>query len=151
MATNIENWFEDKFENDWQPIEQILQEHPVFSSRFAVSNRSPQLEIRGKKVGGKFIGLQQPPPQLHLLIKDVEVKNNGDRDILVKIYPPGSKQYVPEGLELIILEESGDVFMEARARNNDNWIQLNFLSHPEEQYSIKVIYGDATYVEEFSS
>ena len=102
MVTNIENWFEGKFENDWQPLEQILEEHPEFSSRLAVSNRSPQLEIQAKKVGCKFIGLKQPSPHLHLLIKDVAVMNNGNRDIIVKIYPPRDEQYVPEGLELIM-------------------------------------------------
>jgi len=52
-------------------------------------------------------------------------------------------------VQLLILDESKAIFLEAEARTADNYIQLEFSGEPGERFSIKVALGDATQEENF--
>ena len=63
--------------------------------------------------------------------------------------PIGSQTYLPPLLELIVIYETGATFLQAQARSKDNYIQLEFSGEPREQFSIKVVLGDASITEDF--
>ncbi|MCC5619277.1 DUF1822 family protein [Nostoc sp. CHAB 5836] len=58
--------------------------------------------------------------------------------ILLRVYPMGSKNYLPEALQLKILDNEGDLFLETQARKADNFIQLKFSGSPGDEFSIKI-------------
>jgi hypothetical protein len=70
-------------------------------------------------------------------------------NILLQIKPGGAQTYLPPDVELIVLDDTGEVFLEARSRSADNWIQLEFRGEPGERFSVKVALGDANIVENF--
>jgi len=51
---------------------------------------------------------------------------------------------------LIILDESGEVFLEAQSRSADNWIQLEFRGEEKEHFSVKVVFEDVNITEDFA-
>ncbi|MEZ2247367.1 DUF1822 family protein [Microcoleus sp.] len=69
--------------------------------------------------------------------------------VLLRVRPTGGEIYLPAALELIVLDESGEVFEQAQARSADNWVQLQFSVGVGDRFSVKVVLGDASHTEEF--
>jgi Protein of unknown function (DUF1822) len=69
-------------------------------------------------------------------------------NISVKVYPISGQMYLPENLELMVLDDSGTVVMHATARSTKS-IQLNFSSEVGERFSVKVALGDTNFTEIF--
>ena len=69
-------------------------------------------------------------------------------NIIVKVFPVGGQKYLPEELELMVLDDLGTSVMQATARSTKS-IQLNFSSELGERFSIKVALGDVSFTEVF--
>ena len=50
---------------------------------------------------------------------------------------------------LKVIESSGSVFMQAQARSQDNFIQLQFSGQPKERFKVQIILGDIELTEQF--
>ena len=70
--------------------------------------------------------------------------------ILLRVYPMRSQTYLPSGLQLAVLDEDGDIFLETEARDADNYIQLKFGGDRGESFSVRVALGDAGITEGFA-
>ena len=71
--------------------------------------------------------------------------------VLLKVLPTGNDNCLPPNLELIVIDESEEVFEQATARNADNWIQLQFNYQAGDSFAVKVALGDVSHIEEFVS
>ncbi len=69
--------------------------------------------------------------------------------ILLRLYPMGSQTELPPDLQLMGMDEDGNIFLEAQSRDEDNYIQLKFSGQPGEQFSVRVALGDASITENF--
>ena len=69
--------------------------------------------------------------------------------ILVRIYPFDSAEYLPAGLKLTGVDETGAAFFGIAARTQDNYIQFKFTADVGEQFALKVSLADAEFVETF--
>ncbi len=124
---------------------------PNLRYRFASTTRgrgadaeSPKAKIRVVKL--VELGDQEAPLAL---INDIELEADEKRDILLQIYPTGESTYLPPDLQLIVLDHSGEVFLEAKSRTADNWIQLNFQGEPGETFTVKTVLGDDCFTEDY--
>jgi Protein of unknown function (DUF1822) len=77
-------------------------------------------------------------------------KAEGKVAILLRVYPMGSQTYLPSGLQLAVLDEDGDTFLETEARDSDNYIQLKFGGDRGERFSVRVALGDNRITEGFA-
>lgn len=77
-------------------------------------------------------------------------KAEGKVAILLRVYPMGSQTYLPSGLQLAVLDEDGDTFLETEARDSDNYIQLKFGGDRGERFSVRVALGDNGITEGFA-
>jgi hypothetical protein len=77
-------------------------------------------------------------------------KAEGKVAILLRVYPMRSQTYLPSGLQLAVLDEDGDIFLETEARDADNYIQLKFGGDRGESFSVRVALGDAGITEGFA-
>jgi hypothetical protein len=68
--------------------------------------------------------------------------------ISVEVYPIGGQTYLPEALQLMVLDEKGEAVMQAQARSTKN-IQLKFNGEPGERFGVKVALGDVSIAEPF--
>ncbi|MEY3869604.1 MAG: hypothetical protein RLZZ338_3495 [Cyanobacteriota bacterium] len=152
---NISEWLQNidsALQENWQTFESFLSEiqgNLIFRFASVPRSRSADAEHQNLSVSKvRKITLGDYPVAL---IVNSQQKSDGKRDILVRLYPRNEEQnYLPPAAELIIFDESGEVFLEARSRQADNWIQLEFEGVPGERFSIKVAREEAEFTEDFA-
>lgn len=151
-TVNLSQWLVNIFDGSWQTVESLLnpeQFTPAFRMRSAdkttiASNNSPTIS-RAKSIN---LGVQIANQPFALVIDFTSV-DESKKDIRLQVHPSGNQIYLPPALQLIVLDETGLVFLEAQARSVDNYIQLQFSGLPGEKFSVKVALGEASITEDF--
>jgi Protein of unknown function (DUF1822) len=151
----ISEWgqnIDSALQENWQTFESFLSEiqgNLIF--RFASVPRSRSADAENQTLSVSKVRKITLGDYPVALIVNCQQKSDGKRDILVRLYPINEEpNYLPPAAELIILDESGEVFLEAKSRQADNWIQLEFCGEPGERFSIKVAREDAEITEDFA-
>lgn len=156
-VTSLSQWFKGIVEAGWQTLEALFNTqtaNPAFSIRNAEQSRendanNPADGIRRGKLIDLGIELAGNPVALVVTLTQVEASE--EIDIRLRVYPTGLQNYLPPGLQLIVLDESGDSVpaLKAEARSADDWIQNKFSGKPGERFSVKVALGDVSITENF--
>ncbi|KOP22898.1 hypothetical protein AMR41_28870 [Hapalosiphon sp. MRB220] len=68
--------------------------------------------------------------------------------VLLRVYPMNNA-YLPSGLQLAGLYDNGQPFLEAQAREEDDYIQLKFCAEFGERFQVRVALNDAVITENF--
>jgi hypothetical protein len=156
VPIDLRQWFEGVFTAGWQTVDALLSTQ---ATNMALSTRSaepfrendPFHPANSVSAGKQFdLGMQLACHQV-VLIVTIAPGANEEVDIRVRVCPTGEQRYLPPGLQLIVLDESGATCpqLEAQARSDDNWIQLEFSGEPGERFSVKVALGDESLTEDF--
>ncbi len=148
----LSQWLENVFETGWQTIESLLglgQTDLAFSFRRA-DTQEPESQRPGGVRRAKLIdlGMQLAGNSVALII-ELRPESERKTDILLQVHPTGSQIYLPPLLQLIVIDESQEIFLEAQARSTDNYIQLQFRGQPGERFSVKVALDDISITENF--
>ncbi len=153
-AVNLSRWLDRVFDKGWQAVEtRLSSEEPslAFSLRSFDPSEAADLdrpETPIKRVKLIDLGMQDDRsvglfvelgPQVDLLI-----------NICLKVLPTGDRRYLPPDLQLMVLDESGAVFLSAQSRSADNYLQLQFRGEPGDEFSVKVALGDVSITENFT-
>lgn len=153
MPVNLSCWLNNIFDAGWQTVEALFSTeavNPAFSVRSAYNLKeiNPKTSVVGI-TRGKLIdlGMLLAGHSVSLIVAIAPA--NEEVDIRLRVYPAGSQTYLPLNLQLIVLDESGAISLEAQARNADNWMQLEFSGEPGEQFSVKLALGDVSITEDF--
>lgn len=152
-VVNLTQWLNNMFEGGWQAVEELLNPTDLnlaFSFRSPdtadILEVEPQANLRRAKLIDLGIQLARHPLALVVELRPESAQRT---NILLQLHPTGSQLYLPPSLQLIILDESGQTFLEAEARRADNYMQLELHGEPGEHFSVKVALGDASITEEF--
>lgn len=151
---NLSQWLVNAFDAGWQTVEELLnpaQTSPAFSFRSVnmlekTELRSPSASVRRAKLIN--LGMQLGGQSVALIV-ELTPQSQHKTNIVLQVHPAGSQTYLPPLLRLIVLDESGATFLEAQARNTDDYIQLRFRGSPGERFSVKVANGDTSITENF--
>jgi hypothetical protein len=125
-----------------EPLESLFA-----TSEYAFRSRGYANALRGGKVIDLGIQLQGYPIALIVELSPVE------RDERTKIYLrvcPTNQTYLLPNIQLIVRDESQQIFLEAQSRTADNLIQLEFTGTLGEKFEVVVKYGDAEVTEKFT-
>ncbi|MGB5959100.1 MAG: DUF1822 family protein [Coleofasciculaceae cyanobacterium] len=151
-TVNLSQWLVNVFESSWQTVESLLNPEeltPAFRSKSADNTIITDNENLPTISRAKLIDLGiQIANQPFALIVDF-TSDAAKKDIRLQIHPSGNQIYLPPALQLIVLDETGIVFLEAQARSADNYIQLQFSGLPGEKFTVKVALGEASITEDF--
>jgi len=151
---NLSQWFAGIFETGWQTIESLwnlpeLRPAYAFRSIETVEKNAPnQPESVTRRAKLIDLGIQifnQPV----ILMVEITPETDQQTSIRLQLHATGSQIYLPPGVQLTVLDGSGEVFLEAQARKLDNYIQLQFRGTPTEQFSVKVTLNDTSITEHF--
>ncbi len=151
---NLSEWLQnlEGSQYNWQPLESFLSNQEgnlIF--RFAGAPRSRSADTETPNLSVSRVREIALPDHPVALIINCQLESDGRRDILVRLYPSKEEQtYLPQGAQLIILGESGEVFLESQSRSADNWIQLEFRGEAGEHFSVKVVLEDVNITEDFA-
>ena len=149
----LREWLQNAFDPSWQAVEELLlppQAELAFSFRSSSPVKARTLEEQRDDVKRvKLIGLgqQQGCEQVALLVRLMPAASP-EIDISVEVYPTGDRTYLPQELQLAILDQAGEAVMQAQAKSTKK-IQLEFSGEPGERFSIKVALGDLSITEAF--
>lgn len=151
---DLSQWFLNIIESGWQTVESLLnpQQQAELVFRFRGTEHTlalhPQNSISSVQQG-KLLNLgRNSKNQPIALVVGLIPASREEINIGVKVYPTGSQNYLPEELELLLLDEAGIAVMQATARNTKS-IQLNFSSEIGERFSVKIALGDVSFTEVF--
>lgn len=153
-VTCLSQWLEKVFDTSWQTMEALLgstQANLAFSFRRndnsqETSSQHHEASVRRAKLID--LGLQLAGHSVALIV-ELRQASQQKTDILIQVHPTGSQTYLQPLLQLIVLDESKEIFLEAQARSADNYIQLQFSGKPKERFSVKVALGDVSITENF--
>lgn len=155
VTIQLSKWLElpNKFENEWLPYSVLfknsLREDLASSLRGTKSltadpNKSLVTATRGKKID---LGIQVDKNQVALVIT-LAPGENENINILAQVYAIHSL-HLPAGLELVIIDETEQPFLQAEAREKDQLIQLEFFGSPGERFSIKLALQENSIIKHF--
>ncbi|MDY6803292.1 MAG: DUF1822 family protein [Cyanobacteriota bacterium] len=150
-VTNLSGWFQGLIEAGWQTIEEIIEtfrqmpEPYDYGVRTPVSATAPGTVRRGKII---YLGTPTAGTQVVLVIT-LMPEANEETKVHLRLSPAG-QTYLPPNLQLGVFIETGEIVLEARSRNADNWIQLEFIGDRSDAFSVKVALGEASVTEKFA-
>lgn len=151
---NLSQWFINQFEAGWQTVESLwylLDSSPAYAFRGGVtteetSPNQPQIPTKRAKLIDLGIQIANHPV---MLIVEISSETNTKTSIRLQLHPTGNQIYLPEAVKLTVLDESGEVFLEAQARSADNYIQLQLRGDLQERFSVQISLGDMSFTEHF--
>lgn len=142
--TKLSQWLEGVFEAGWESLEVITE---------LLEPSPPALAWRFRKLpkntlgGAKLIELKEGEDKVDLLVR-IEPVNEEEFDVEVEVFSRENKTYLPEDLQLAILDHKGEEVMQAIARSAEN-IQLDFSVECGESFQVKLSLGDTRITELF--
>jgi hypothetical protein len=139
-VVNLSQWFEDIFEAGWQAVESLLGE----PTEFAFNYRSASLDVRRCK----GIELATADHSVALIVA-LTGESEQDMDISVEVQPTNGQTYLPANLQLMVLNEDGEVMMHIQAGSDNQTIQLELGGEAGDRFGVKVALGDVSVTENF--
>ncbi|WP_392534447.1 DUF1822 family protein [Nostoc sp. C117] len=137
LSINLRQWVMGVFQSDWQAPELLFANNLRSSSTIRPLtnsiNRAKVIDL-GRKV---------------LLLVQLTPTNSEVFDIRLRIYPGDDAIHLPPDLQLIVLDAAGNTGMEVQARSTDDWMQLEFSCQHEEKFSVKIVLGETSLMQEF--
>lgn len=149
---DLNQWFINVFDQGWQTVESILnyrEANLAFrsgDSGMLLNNETSDTKISRAKLIDLGVQIASHPVAL---IVEVTPESEQRKNILLQVHPSGKQIYLPTALQLTVLDETGAVFLQAEARNADNYMQLQFSGLPGEQFTVQVSLGEASISEDF--
>jgi Protein of unknown function (DUF1822) len=140
-------WLQGMFTQGWTTAEELFNPQPKLSFR---SLALPGHEGTDLTAGGKLLNLMLPSgSQEILLLLGIMPKDVAQVDIWVKLCPTKQSPYLPEDLEVRVLDDQGVAVMQAQARQTE-MLQLKFQGVIGEQFSIDIMLNGISLVETFA-
>ncbi|MCC5614768.1 DUF1822 family protein [Nostoc sp. CHAB 5836] len=141
----LKQWLENIFEAGWQEIETLLGTEGV-NPAGSLRSEAGAFISRGKLIDfGKVLRNQAV-----ILVLSLPPNNEQEMDIIIEVHPTNGQDYLPENLHLIVLDFEGASVMEAQTRSSNKNIQLEFSCEVGERFSIKLVLGDISIIENFA-
>ncbi|MBD2354322.1 DUF1822 family protein [Tolypothrix sp. FACHB-123] len=150
---NLRQWFAGIFESSWQSLAALANsQEPTLAFAF----RGPEIfeqQTSNQPVTRRAklldLGIQIADTPL-MLIVEISPLPDQKTSIRLQLHPTSNQIYLPQGVQLTVLDEAGAVFLEAQARSADNYIQLQLRGDAGEKFSVRVALNDISITEQFT-
>jgi Protein of unknown function (DUF1822) len=147
-VVHLGQWLQNLFTSDWQSPDLILS--PAYRSAIRPKIQEPNSqEVSVSRAKVIDLAIQLAFHKVALVIQLI-TQASGSVDIRLRVYPTGDAIYLPEGLQLVVLDSDGNVLSENQARVADNWMQLELEEGlPGEEFQVKLALDDVSIIENF--
>ncbi|MEM7756797.1 MAG: DUF1822 family protein [Cyanobacteria bacterium P01_A01_bin.40] len=155
-VVNLGQWLNNIFPSGWSTVENLLNlEQLTTAWGFRNTELSPASFSESEKTKTSIqraklidLGIQLGDCPIVLLV-EITLEDSGSIAVTLQVHPSPNNVYLPETLILKVIESSGEVFMQAQARSQDNFIQLQFSGQPGESFSVQIALSNAELTEQF--
>ncbi len=145
VAANISQWLQNTFEESWQSLDNLFGTNASLGFSFRKNSEENDTTIKRAK------SLNLPNGEV-LLVAGLDTETDGRIGIRIQLRSPNQEAYLPSGINLKLLSDSGQIIQSIQARSQDNIIQLKRFKIPVgTQFMIQVELDDFIFVEEFTS
>lgn len=146
--THLEQWAQNLFTNDWQPLESWKTKSPAFAHSLRQVRQVK--EFCAPRV--KFITLDtKSDPQTVALLMVLNSGVDGRMGMRVQVHPAVDSHYVPTGLILSIYSNEDEILQSVQARDQEDYMRLPyFRCRPGAQFRLQITLDDDAFSETFS-
>lgn len=151
---NLSEWLEnieDGFKYEWQSLESFLKTGKKLALRSAGATRFRGNEEEKTPIsfgGVKEFRLGENPVIMAIACEAVSPQDI--REIRVQLEPADADASLPEGLQLIVVDTDGDVFLKSEYKAPDKLLEVGpFRAELGDCFKVEIVWGDAKIVEEF--
>jgi Protein of unknown function (DUF1822) len=148
-------WTLGLFSSGWLTVEELFEPQPKLSFRSLELSHteSSELTTRGKLLdfavrSDNHLISQQVISQQAILLIGILPQDLSQVDIWVKLCPANCALYLPEDLEIRVLDERGMAVMQAQSRQTE-MLQLKFQGAMGERFSLDIRLNEFNLVESF--
>jgi hypothetical protein len=147
----LRQWLHNIVEAGWEAVEALF-DPPQAQLAYHFRSASPMRSITSENPAsgiqrGKLLNLERAGEQVALLVGLKPIAGS-EMDISVEVYPTEGKLYLPQDLQLMVLDNRGEAVMQAQARSTKT-IQLKFSGELGESFGVKLALGDVSITEAF--
>jgi hypothetical protein len=141
VKVHLSQWLTGLFTTGWQDLEAILpnrQTEPMLAFRNAPEavTRSRRIELeQGKAAIATTVTLNPTSEQ--------------DMEIQVEVVPIDGQHYLPVNLQITLLDDQGNIVIDAQAREENQRMRLEFDGTIGDQFSLKLAIGQFSVTEDF--
>ena len=128
QPASLGEWLHDVFSASWESIEALANtiDYPVKKLAFRrAEDPGKKLASRGQlpitRIKQIYVG--KPPRQVAIAVTLTPVKNSDSFDINLEVLPIKGQTYLPEGLQLQIVDRSGEAFFTAKSGRSHKWME----------------------------
>lgn len=147
-TTSLGQWVQGRVAESWQTLETLLGQ-PQLAWSFRSGELVPSASDPAAPITrGKILQLGDRSAAAIALLIGLTPTDSNFMDIWVKVCPTDDQTHLPAELELFVLDAQGVAVMQAQSRNTE-MIQLKFSGTSGEQFSIKIILGSCSLIEDF--
>ena len=134
---------EPGFDSSWQPVDSVVPQSRSRSGTLEISaeaerfKRAKEIDLGQNRVVALVVQLTPEPDE--------------EFGVAIKVYPIGDAIYLPEGLLVSVVEESGEIIpnLQGRVESASHSIKLEFVLEAEELFGIKLELGNVCIIEMF--
>ncbi len=144
LLVHLGQWLENLFETGWQEVEALLRPEELMPA-YRTKESAQFFAQRGKVIRLAA----QVTQQTVILIVKLNPQVDNSIKILVEVHPVSSEHYLPEALQVSILEQDGTNVMKAIAGSSNQNLQFDFDAETGERFSVQLTLRDISAVEEF--
>jgi hypothetical protein len=134
-------WLDNQIKEDWQNLEAFVSAEEL---TLAFRMRSTSV-VRGKLIRLTTEIIQQTI----ILAVQLNPKSEKDTNIIVEVSPQRGQPYLPEALQVRVLDDQQKAVMEAIASSTNRNIQFDFDVASGEHFSVQMVLGGTSVTEEF--
>ena len=149
---NLSQWLQGMVDAGWQTIDWLLNQ-PELAPAYAFRS-TDMLPFRDLATGIRRLKLLhlggRPGEMTTVLIVDIQPETEAADTIEIRLQlHPISQPQLPAGVQLVILDATGTVFLDAQSRAQDSYIQLQLTGSPGEPFTVQISFGATQTIEEF--
>lgn len=146
---SLSQWLQGVFEAGWQTVEALLAEPQL--------RLAPAFRRGGSTERGKLMRLATPEGERAVILivnhaidaESGSLSGSQQVEIDLKVISADSQTFLPAGLQLTLLDESGTVFRETEARPEDDYLRLQVNGQSGERFSVRVALAGSSMTENF--
>lgn len=149
QPVNLGNWFAEIFDEVWQPIDTLLNPQELAFNPRGLAFKSLKKDNGEEKIE-RFkeinLGLLANSQQLNLVVS-IRKEKNQELGCLFQIFPMNMEEYLPVGLKLKVILESGEGEDKVEAEETKKKLRIRLTELPGKLITVQV-HMDNEYVTE---
>lgn len=134
-----------------EQLSEVVHHAKDAETRWKASDLLWKLDPRNPAAGLRRaldLGLHIAGLEVALMMATLE-RPDGKLDILLRTYPMGAHPFLPQGLQLDLIDDQAQVCLSAQARSHDDYMQMKLTAESGDRFSLKITLGEASLTEHF--